>query len=40
MVVEALTGAGIYRALRDAIHDPIRPDLGIKNVAQALFILA
>jgi O-antigen ligase len=40
MFAEAMTGAGIYRALRDALHDPIRPDLGIKNVAQALFILA
>lgn len=40
MVIEAVTGAGIYRALRDAMHDPIRPDLGVKNVAQALFILA
>jgi O-antigen ligase len=40
MIGEALTGAGIYRGLRDAMHDPIRPDLGIKNVAQALFILA
>jgi O-antigen ligase len=40
MLVEAATGAGIYRALRVAMHDPIRPDLGIKNVAQALFVLA
>jgi len=40
MIVEAATSAGIYRALRVAMHDPIRPDLGIKNVAQALFILA
>lgn len=40
MFAEALTHAGIYRALRDAIHDPIRPDLGVRNVAQALFILA
>lgn len=40
MMAEAATGAGIYRAMRDAIHDPIRPDLGVKNVAQALFVLA
>jgi O-antigen ligase len=40
MIAEAFTGAGLYRAMRDALHDPIRPDLGIKNVAQALFVLA
>ncbi len=40
LMAEAATGAGIYRALRDALHDPIRPDLGVKNVAQALFVLA
>ncbi|MBL8552670.1 MAG: O-antigen ligase family protein [Phenylobacterium sp.] len=40
LIVEALTGAGVYRALRDAIGDPIRPDLGRKNVAQGSFVLA
>ena len=40
LIAEAATGAGLYRALREAIHDPIRPDLGIKNVAQGLFVLA
>ena len=40
MIAEAATGAGLYRALRAAMGDPIRPDLGIKNVAQALFVLA
>ena len=40
MLVEAASGAGLYRALRIALGDPIRPDLAIKNVAQALFILA
>ena len=39
MVAESLTYAGVYRALRQAIGDPIRPDLGVKNVAQGLFIL-
>lgn len=38
--VEALTGAGIYKFLRDAIGDPIRPDLAIRNVAQGGFVLA
>lgn len=40
LFVEGLTAAGIYRALRDAIHDPIRPDLAAKNVAQGAFVLA
>lgn len=39
MVVEAVSGAAVYRALRVAMGDPIRPDLGIKNIAQALFVL-
>lgn len=37
MLAEGVTGAAGYRALRDAMHDPIRPDLGVKNVAQGLF---
>jgi O-antigen ligase len=40
MLTEALTGAGLYQAARAAMDDPIRPDLGAKNVAQGLFILA
>lgn len=40
LLIEAATGAGLYRALRVAMHDPIRPDLAIKNVAQGLFVLA
>ncbi|WP_296595546.1 O-antigen ligase family protein [Phenylobacterium sp.] len=40
LLVEALTGAAIYRGLRDLLHDPIRPDLGRKNVAQGSFVLA
>jgi len=40
MVVEALTGAALYLTLRDLMADPIRPDLGRKNAAQALFVLA
>ncbi|HEX5380601.1 MAG TPA: hypothetical protein VFW47_18635 [Phenylobacterium sp.] len=40
LVVEALTGAAVYQALRQAIGDPIRPDLAIKNVAQGGFVLA
>ena len=40
LVVEAMTGAGLYRGLRDLIGDPIRPDLGQKNVAHGSFVLA
>lgn len=40
LLVETLTGAGVYRALREAIGDPIRPDLGRKNIAQGSFVLA
>lgn len=40
MLIEGLTGAALYRAVREAINDPIRPDLGVKNAAQGLFVLA
>lgn len=40
LLVEAFTGAAIYRGLRELINDPIRPDLGRKNVAQGSFVLA
>ncbi|WP_304170022.1 O-antigen ligase [Phenylobacterium aquaticum] len=37
MLGESFTYAGAYRAIRDALGDPIRPDLGVKNVCQGLF---
>lgn len=40
LLVEAFTGGAIYRGLRDLLGDPIRPDLGRKNVAQGSFALA
>lgn len=40
LALEAFTGAGVYQALRNAINDPIRPDLAVKNVAQGGFVLA
>lgn len=40
LVVEALTGGALYQTLRNAIGDPIRPDLGRKNLAQGAFALA
>lgn len=40
LLIEALTGAAIYQALRNAMDDPIRPDLARKNIAQGSFALA
>lgn len=40
LLVEALTDGAIYMSLRGAMHDPIRPDLGRKNLAQGSFVLA
>lgn len=39
MLGEGVTAAAGYRAIREALNDPIRPDLGVKNVAQGLFAL-
>lgn len=40
MLVEALTGGAIYQTLRNLLHDPIRPDLARKNLAQGSFVVA
>jgi O-antigen ligase len=40
LVIEGLTGGALYQGLRNAVHDPIRPDLGRKNLAQGSFVLA
>lgn len=40
LIVEGATGAAVYRALRVEIGDPIRPDLGVKNVAQGGYVLS
>ena len=40
ILVEAATGAALYQALKQAIGDPIRPDLAVRNVAQGVFVLA
>ncbi|MDP1618647.1 O-antigen ligase [Phenylobacterium sp.] len=40
IIVEAVTGAALYQAVRQAIGDPIRPDLAVRNVAQGVFVLA
>ncbi|MCG9916112.1 MAG: O-antigen ligase family protein [Phenylobacterium sp.] len=40
LIIEAVTGAAVYQALRQATADPIRPDLAVRNVAQGVFVLA
>lgn len=40
LIVEAVTGAALYQALRQSIGDPIRPDLAVRNVAQGVFVMA
>ncbi len=40
LLIEAFTGGAVYAALRQAIGDPIRPDLGRKNLAQGAFAMA
>lgn len=40
LLVEAATGAVVYRTLHVALYEPIRPDFAIRNVAQATFVLA
>lgn len=39
-LIEAMTGGAIYLAIREAIGDPIRADLGRKNLAHSSFVLA
>jgi O-antigen ligase len=40
LLIEAFTSAGVYQTLRNLLHDPIRPDLARKNIAQGSFVLA
>jgi O-antigen ligase len=40
LLVEAATGALVYRTLHVALYEPIRPDFAVRNVAQATFVLA
>ena len=40
LLAEAATQGAVYLALRDMTNQPIRPDLGRKNLAQASFVLA
>lgn len=40
IIAEAVSGAALYQRVREAINDPIRPDLAVRNVAQGVFVLA
>lgn len=40
LLIEAFSGAALYRGLRAIIEDPIRADLARRNVAEASFVLA
>lgn len=40
LLLEGISGASLYQSLREAIGDPIRPDLARKNVAQGTYALA
>ena len=40
IIAEAVTGAALYQWVRQAIGDPIRPDLAVRNTAQGVFVLA
>jgi len=39
MVFEAMTGGGLYIGLRTLVHEPMRPDLAVRNVARAIYPL-
>lgn len=40
ILLEAVSGAALYQALKRVMGDPIRPDLAVRNVAQGVFVLA
>jgi hypothetical protein len=40
LIVEAATGAGVYRAIHQTFYEPIRPDLAMKNLGRSTFVLA
>jgi O-antigen ligase len=40
LIVEAFTGASIYRALHEQFYEPIRPDLAARNLSRSTFVLA
>jgi len=40
LLAEAATHAAIYRAIHEALYQPIRPDLAAKNIAESTFVMA
>lgn len=40
LFIDALLGAALYQAVKQAIGEPIRPDLARRNIAQGLYVLA
>ncbi|WP_395671044.1 O-antigen ligase family protein [Phenylobacterium sp.] len=40
LIVEAFTGAALYRLVHEAVVEPIRPDLAARNLARSTFVLA
>jgi O-antigen ligase len=40
LLVEAMTGAALYKAIRAAVHQPVRPDFAPRNVARVSYVLA
>ncbi len=40
LLVEAMTGAALYKAIRAAAHQPVRPDFAPRNVARVSYVLA
>lgn len=40
LVVEGFTQAGLYQKLQGVIHQSVRPDLAVRNVAQGGYVLA
>ncbi|WP_091742803.1 O-antigen ligase family protein [Phenylobacterium immobile] len=37
---EALTGAALYRAIHEALYEPIRPDIAMRNLGRDTFVVA
>lgn len=40
LAIEAFTGAGIYRALHEALYEPIRLDIARRNIGRDTFVVA
>lgn len=40
LAIEAATQAAIYRTLHEALYEPIRPDIALRNLGRSTFVLA